>query len=448
MDLEANLEEKINAETFGSQAAESIYCQYKLKDIEKDLISRYFTKAKAKILDVGCGYGRTTKILDDMGFLVVGIDVVSAMINRAIFNDPEIDYRLMSATKIGFPDDYFDYVLFSFNGLDFIYPQERRLEALKEIYRVLKPGGVFIMSTHNRAAYFLRIFVEFNKNCLATVVKNALNLRLFSPYWWTWHTEGDLILFNQTVNRQIEEFSDVGFVLEEIKGRNFLNGWKMKLLEPWPHYVLRKKESSDIIQTDQRYSFGDYLSFGRWASYFYQIEETINLGSQNVLEIGVGDKVVGNYLENELKIKYTSVDINQNLSPSIVASIDNLPISDNSFDLVLACEVLEHLPYNHLSSSLEELSRVSSKHVIISLPHFGPPIKISFKLPFFPEVKLALKLSWPKRHYFNGQHYWEIGKKSFGPGRIRQDLEKHFIIQKEFIPFENQYHHFYVLRKK
>ncbi len=448
MDLESNLEEMINSESFGSKKAESLYFQYNLKKIEDDLIKKYFTKLRSIVLDIGCGYGRTTKILHERGFSVVGIDIVKKMIDCAKIKNPQIDYRLMSATKIDFPDNYFDYALFSFNGIDFIYPEERRLEALREIHRVLKPGGIFIMSTHNRASYFFRIFTEFNKNCLLTLLRNLLKFRLLSSYWWSKHVEGDLIFFSQTVDRQINELLNSGFSLEEIRGRNFLSGWKLKFLEPWPYYVLRKEDTYKIIQTKQSYSFNGYVDFDRWASYFYQLREVISLAPKNMLEVGVGDNVVGSYLENNFKIKYTSVDIDPNLSPSVVSGIDNLPFGDNYFEIVLACEVLEHLPFDRFSVCLEEIRRVSSKYVIISLPHFGPPIRFCFKMPFLTEIKFALKLPWPQKHVFNGQHYWEIGKIGFGRIKIRKELKKHFLILKEFVPFENQYHRFYVLQKK
>jgi hypothetical protein len=81
------------------------------------------------------------------------------------------------------------------------------------------------------------------------------------------------------------------------------------------------------------------------------------------------------------------------------------------------------------------------------LPHFGPPIKFSFKIPFFKEVKMALKIPFPIKHKFNGEHYWEIGKQGYPASKIRKILKKYFKIKKEFIPFENQYHHFYILEK-
>jgi hypothetical protein len=113
----------------------------------------------------------------------------------------------------------------------------------------------------------------------------------------------------------------------------------------------------------------------------------------------------------------------------------------------LCAEVLEHLPFEKFEKCLQELRRVSKKYVVLSLPHFGPPIKLSFKVPLFKEIKMALKIPFPTKHKFNDEHYWEIGKQGYPASKIRKILKKYFKIKKEFIPFENQYHHFYILEK-
>ena len=53
------------------------------------------------------------------------------------------------ASNLGLKDNSFDVVIFSFNGIDYIYPYIKRLAALKEIRRVLKTNGLFIFSSHN-----------------------------------------------------------------------------------------------------------------------------------------------------------------------------------------------------------------------------------------------------------------------------------------------------------
>ena len=124
-----------------------------------------------------------------------------------------------------------------------------------------------------------------------------------------------------------------------------------------------------------------------------------------------------------------------------------MSLKTGSFDLILCAEVLEHLPFEKFEQCLSELKRVSKKNVVLSLPHFGPQLKIRFKVLFIKEIKFAFKIPYHPKHKSGGVHYWEIGKRGYSSRKIRDIIKKYFKIKKEFIPFENQYHHFYILEK-
>jgi len=202
-------------------------------------------------------------------------------------------------------------------------------------------------------------------------------------------------------------------------------------------------------QVDKKaYGFFRYCGLDRWASYHYQLTEILSVKPQSVLEVGVGDGVVCGYLSRNTEIAYTSVDIADDVGADVIGSITALPFQDKSFDVVCAFEVLEHLPFETLGTSLSELARVAREKVILSVPHFGPPLKFLLKLPFLSELSFAFKIPHPLTHIFNGQHYWELGKRDYPVNRFRSYLEKHFTIEKEYVPFENQYHRFFVLKPK
>ena len=196
------------------------------------------------------------------------------------------------------------------------------------------------------------------------------------------------------------------------------------------------------------YRFEKYCGLDRWSSYHYQLREILALTPQSVLEVGKGDGVIGHYLRENTTTSYRSLDIAEDLHPDIIGEVEHIPLSDHEVDMVVAFEVLEHIPFERFEPALEELSRVATKHVIISLPHFGPSIRFSIKLPFMGEHKFAWKLPYHPVHVFGGEHYFEIGKKGYEVGVIRTAITQHFIIEKEFVPYENQYHHFFVLSKR
>jgi ubiquinone/menaquinone biosynthesis C-methylase UbiE len=202
------------------------------------------------------------------------------------------------------------------------------------------------------------------------------------------------------------------------------------------------------ISKEDGYRFETYGGVSRFASYAYQLREILRLHPTSILEIGAGDAVVGNYIKRQTAIAYTSVDFATDLVPDIVADVRSLPCTYASYDIVCAFEVLEHLPFEDFSVALSELFRVARTHVLISLPHFGPPVQIYIKIPFLSALKFAFKIPFPRKHTFNGQHYWEIGKQGYRLQTTRAILSTYGTIINEFVPFENQYHHFFVVKKK
>ena len=115
------------------------------------------------------------------------------------------------------------------------------------------------------------------------------------------------------------------------------------------------------IQVNKEHYFSDnYNHKARWLSFFYQLKLLQREDIKKVLEIGPGNGWV-TYILKDLGLKVTTVDIDKELKPDFVASVDKLPFPDNSFDVVCAFEVLEHMPFEYFLNNLKEMSRVSKK---------------------------------------------------------------------------------------
>jgi len=120
---------------------------------ERTVFGKYYN-TQNKILDIGCGAGRTTFGLYDMGYHhITGVDLSDKMIAAAqrIAHDKGVDisFATENACALSFDADSFDAVLFSANGIMTIPAKEMRQKAFNEIHRVLKPGGIFIFTTHD-----------------------------------------------------------------------------------------------------------------------------------------------------------------------------------------------------------------------------------------------------------------------------------------------------------
>lgn len=213
-------------------------------------------------------------------------------------------------------------------------------------------------------------------------------------------------------------------------------------------------EEYNVQVKDRHYSKGAYNTLERFISYFYQIRAIENMNIKSVLEIGVGSKIVANTLK-EYGMSVTTCDFDKNVSPDIVADIRRLPLEDKSFDVAMACQVLEHIPFEDFESGLKELRRISKKYVVVSLPYRSSYFEFVIKFPFirklFKKNFFDLSLGIPLR--FNGfessgQHYWEIGRKPYSLNRVRKVILNHFEIIDEFSPVLNKYHRFFILKIK
>ncbi|MCR4324833.1 MAG: class I SAM-dependent methyltransferase [Candidatus Curtissbacteria bacterium] len=193
-----------------------------------------------------------------------------------------------------------------------------------------------------------------------------------------------------------------------------------------------------------------YDTKARWISYWYQIKEVISQNPREALEIGVGNKIVSDYLK-KVGIIVKTCDFDERLKPDVVASVTKLPFKKGSFDTVLCAEVLEHLPFREFKKSLKEIHRVTRKKAIITLPHISlTNLYFGFKIiPFLPKREFAAKVDYPFKHKFEGEHYWEIGKRGYGLKKVTEAISRTgFKVEKTYYPPENPKHQFFILKKE
>ncbi len=209
---------------------------------------------------------------------------------------------------------------------------------------------------------------------------------------------------------------------------------------------MKQQDSSD-------YKEPSYDDKGRFHSYYYQVKFIMELEPESVLEIGVGNKTLINYLRQH-GINIKSCDIDKDLEPDFVGDVRNLPFKDNEFDVVCAFQIIEHIPWVDIPNALKELKRVSRNYVIISIPFTAVTIEAMIKSSIFMHLfktwtfSFLINLEFITRKWkYNGIHYWEMGKKNYPRKMVRSLINKYFTIVKEK-KVEFSYQYFFVLKKE
>lgn len=198
-------------------------------------------KSGNTVLDYGCGTGRSTRFLKNIGYDVIGVDISQDMINQANKYDATGHYELIENAKIPYADKTFDVVFSSYVFLE-IGSFSDMIDILNEMKRVLKDDGCIIFITSivtnikDRWVSFSYDFAENDKplnKCqqLKLLIKNK-NI-IFYDYNWTDKEYRDAI---NMANLQIKD------VHIPMGTKNDGIDWEDETTKPYAYiYTLKKK---------------------------------------------------------------------------------------------------------------------------------------------------------------------------------------------------------------
>jgi ubiquinone/menaquinone biosynthesis C-methylase UbiE len=144
---------EVNRAVFDREA--DTYVDLALKPAERQVLSLLEDRlAEMDMLDLGVGTGRTGHTFAPLVHRYVGLDYSPRMLERAgklIGERENVELVLGDARDLSGLGKTFDFVLFSFNGIDAV-AHEDRLKILGEVRRVLRPDGYFLFSAHSLGA--------------------------------------------------------------------------------------------------------------------------------------------------------------------------------------------------------------------------------------------------------------------------------------------------------
>lgn len=141
--------EEQNTEAFNG--AEEYFTFEGLTHTERRIFDGISPRDYPNVLDVGAGCGRTSIELQKRGFEVTAFDIAEKLVEYGNKKHPSLHMKVGDVLALDktYAPRSFDLVLFSYNGLDYLFPETNRYAALCQIHRVLRPGGLFIYQSHN-----------------------------------------------------------------------------------------------------------------------------------------------------------------------------------------------------------------------------------------------------------------------------------------------------------
>lgn len=166
-----------------------------------------FAQPGDDILDVGCGNGRLYQMFADLSIRYTGIDQSEELIQIAKEKFPQAQFFVSGMGKLSFSDASFDlvYCIAAFHHLP---TEEHRQEALREMHRVLKPGGKLLMTNWN-------LLGEFGKKQIEKGKYQKEGDRGFLVPWTEKKEAGNRWYYAFTLPELVQLFSDAGFEIEE-----------------------------------------------------------------------------------------------------------------------------------------------------------------------------------------------------------------------------------------
>jgi SAM-dependent methyltransferase len=203
--------------------------------------------AGRRALDFGCGAGRSTRFLRDLGFTAAGVDISAEMIRVARHLDPAGDYRLVGDGEFSaLAGDRYDLILSVFT-FDNVPTRARKDRILRGLARLLAEAGriIHVVSTpaiyvHEWLSFSTR---QFPENWLAGDGDAVRTIITDTPD----HRPVEDVLCGDSCYRAI--FREAGFEVEAIHqplGRDDEPfAWVTETrLAPWSIYVLAPRPSS------------------------------------------------------------------------------------------------------------------------------------------------------------------------------------------------------------
>jgi len=241
-----------NSVVYQSKSIVASYaCKENLQPAEQSILREIKDSLKPMtMLDIGVGAGRTTIHFAPLVKEYMGIDYSHNMIEVCKSRFANLSFQTVDVRQMEiFKDNTFDFILFSYNGIDCI-SHEDRTKALMEIKRVAKQGSLFCFSTHHLGYIKNFMKVSWNEDIVRVIQRYYQAkeiLKSHRPYGIIRDGGGDfqLHLYYIKPSEQVKTLQQMGFrdvrIFSKVTGKETTDFSKLDdcSQEGWLYYLCR-----------------------------------------------------------------------------------------------------------------------------------------------------------------------------------------------------------------
>lgn len=122
--------------------------EHEKKPLDREMLTRFVQEVggRGPVWDFGCGPGQTTEYLRDLGVEACGLDLSEKLIDEARAARPDITFRTGNLLDLKFEDESIAGIVCFYAIVHFSEDQVEK--ALGEMFRVLQPGGLLLLTFH------------------------------------------------------------------------------------------------------------------------------------------------------------------------------------------------------------------------------------------------------------------------------------------------------------
>ena len=394
---------------------------------------RYVTKyldSNSSVLEIGCGDGYGTSCLAKHFREVEAIDISKEAVEKAktIYKLNNCSFKSYPGGKLNYPDKSFDVVV-SFHVIEHVNDVNLYL---KEIKRVLKDNGTFIITTPSRTYRLAPEQAPWNNEHLREYDSKTLDTT-FSEVFKNYK------IFSVTAKQEILdiEFTRVAPKRLDFDGKNKNINTNIDYKKEFSAEDFRLSESNlddgiDLMVTNLEFNSGIYWenryrscgnsgagSFGPLAQFKADIinKFVAEHHIENIIEFGCGD---GNQLELFSFKNYTGFDVSDTVLNVCKNKFQNIPqykfkniseYNNEKAELTLSLDVIYHLVEDNIYEQyMKQLFGAAEKYVIIYASNKDEEQCIHVKHRKFTEWIEKNKPDWELLEFIPNKHPYSPDK--------------------------------------